>query len=466
VAQLFGMPMDFLGNLVNLGIAGYGTAKGALGGKDLPSPIGGLPGGSQWWEGLGRERGFITDEGEAKTPGGRIAAAGLQAIPSFIMGGPKGPQIPRALMGAATAGLGGGVGAEVAPEGFEQEGAVAGSILSGGRKLAKGSPGEQAARERLDKAYEQSRSIGIKPQPREMKVDKPQVKVQKAATDDLNMKEGDEITHDSMGAYRGRQWQAGIQPAIDAFDTLMPGGGKASNKLKTTFAFDREMRVLERESPETVKSALSDLQSKRMTAESLVNQIRRLRESATHTLSSGTATIEQVREARLQRKVAGAMEDMLEENIKGLGKPEIYKNFVEARKQMAKSFDYEAALDPYTGKLDARKFAALTDDKTLTGKAAALAETSKKFPQAVASPRVEDIDKMFTTRVTPMAITHPPAMGLHWLTQLADPLRANTAYQNIFVDPKAQLTPDQQRFMRALVGTQIAPQVTPRPQGE
>lgn len=47
--SILGLPMDTARNVANLGIAAYGTAKGALGSKDLPDVIPPQPLGSEWF---------------------------------------------------------------------------------------------------------------------------------------------------------------------------------------------------------------------------------------------------------------------------------------------------------------------------------------------------------------------------------------------------------------------------------
>ena len=94
-------------SIENLGIAGYGTIKGLMGGKDLPDLVdpASVPGTSASLENALRGAGAITPEHDPQTPGGSVADAALQAVPSIAYGGRMMPgQAAKAAGGAALAG--------------------------------------------------------------------------------------------------------------------------------------------------------------------------------------------------------------------------------------------------------------------------------------------------------------------------------------------------------------------------
>lgn len=78
-------------------------------------------------ERLMREKGIIGQSAEPRSAGQRIAAAGLQAIPSAILPGGPAKALPR--LGAA---IGGGVGGEVGRQIGGTPGQIAGSLAGGG----------------------------------------------------------------------------------------------------------------------------------------------------------------------------------------------------------------------------------------------------------------------------------------------------------------------------------------------
>lgn len=136
-ANLLGLGVDTMGNLANLGIAGYGFAKGELtGSADLPEPIdlSKQVGSSQWIkdriipqrlkptgrvdEIAGR---IVRDATGAALPAAGFARAAANPIASLAAAGGL----------SALASLGGEAGRSVAPEGYENVGDFAG-VLAGG----------------------------------------------------------------------------------------------------------------------------------------------------------------------------------------------------------------------------------------------------------------------------------------------------------------------------------------------
>ena len=62
---------------------------------------------------------------------------------------------------------------------------------------------------------------------------------------------------------------------------------------------------------------------------------------------------------------------------------------------------------------------------------------------------------MFTKRVSPMAVTHPPAVLAHQAPRLLDKLWMNPAGQQL-IDPRNKITPEQERLIRAIIAAQGA----------
>ena len=466
LAGLVGMPVDTARNVANLGIAGYGRVKGALGGKP-PDLIPPGPGSSEWFEGLGKKAGMIGPSAEPTSGPGKYAAAGLQALPSAMLGRPTAPQIPRAVTSAVTSGVGAQAGKDIAPEGYEQAGALAGSVIPGGPKMLKTpGAGERATAERKSQAFGQAKELGIPVPPREMNPDPVQQKIQNAAAKELKLPEGTELSPPILQDYRTAHYKQGYEPVMKD-----PG---LKGIIMPTPAFNRQIRTMKKEEeklrnefPGSVKDvgvqkALDDLLQPMglgFSADGAMAQIKRMREAATNNLSSPSANDDTIRLGLYQRKMATALDDLVESNVKQIGKPELITNFREARKAIAQSHDIESSLDPSTRRLDPRKLAILqTDGRPVSGQIKELADVAAAFPGAVQKPKDLSRDDMFTHRVTPMAVTHPTAMGAHFLARMGDPITTSKPYQELFVNPKNKLTPEQERLVRALIGEQSANQ--------
>jgi hypothetical protein len=56
---------------------------------------------------------------------------------------------------------------------------------------------------------------------------------------------------------------------------------------------------------------------------------------------------------------------------------------------------------------------------------------------------------MFTKKVSPMAVTHPPAVAAHQAPRLWDKAMMNPVGQ-FMIDPRGRLTPEQQQMLRYL----------------
>ena len=138
IAGLAGLPVDVTGQAVNLGIAGYGALKGALGGTppDLINPATQI-GGSQWIENLMRKGGVVTPASDPTSKAGQYAASALQMVPSAVVGKPTPAQLPGAIAGAAASGLGAQAGRDIGGEKYAMLGAMApGLAAQAARALA------------------------------------------------------------------------------------------------------------------------------------------------------------------------------------------------------------------------------------------------------------------------------------------------------------------------------------------
>lgn len=466
IAGLAGMPVDFATNVMNLGIAGYGVAKGALSGEP-PELIKPGIGSSQWFEEMGRKAGLITKDAEPETTGAKYVAAALQAVPSAMLGRPTVAQLPRAATTAITSGIGAQLGADVAPEGHAAEGAIIGSMLPGGRSMAKApSAGERATEAERARLFAEAKKLGIPIAPRLMKPDPSQQKIQNTVTAELKLPEGTPLTPGVLQNYRAAQYDAGWRPVINepALNGRIVPNATFDQALTAIAQDEARLRA---EFPQStrdvgVQAIVDDLRNPQrlpgnaFTVEGTMALIKRMREAATRNLSSSSATDDTMRLGFYQRKVAGALENLLEDNIAAIGKPELLNNFRDSRKAMAQAHTVEAALDPVTGKVNPKKLAALQSDKgTLTGGLKQVAEVTAGFPGAVKEPTN---DLIMTQRMSPWTLTHPPSVAAHLLTHMLDPITMSRPYQALLVNPQSKLTPAQERVVRLLIGTNVKQQ--------
>jgi len=398
---------------------------------------------------------MINPSAEPQSPAGRYAAAGLQALPSvFAGGGLQANQIPRALMGAATSGVAGQAAADIAgPE----WGAV-GAMLPGARgRVSPASAGERATLARQGEAFGKARELGIPIPPRELKVDKAQQKIQDAVNKQLKLPEGTELSPETLDAYRKSHYddyRAIIkEPALNGQITSSPTFKAEIRKIAT------EERELRQQFPNSVKDTglqqvLTDFVKPNYPVEGAMSQVQRLRESARNNLGSASATDDTRRLGLVQRRIANAMENLIGENVANVGKRELTANWQVARKAMAQAHDVESSLDPVTRKISTAKLSALqTEGQPLSGQLKKLSDVGGAFPGATKAPDKYG-DELFTKRGTPMAITHPEALGAHWMTRMWDPITTSGPAQKYMVDPRSRLTPEQEMRLRALLAGQ------------
>jgi hypothetical protein len=117
-----------------------------------------------------------------------------------------------------------------------------------------------------------------------------------------------------------------------------------------------------------------------LTGESLLKNIRVLRERARKTYNNKSSSIESLDIADTNLKVATELESMIENSITN---PKLLGEFRDARQKMARTYAYEGATDFNTGMVDVGKLARITaKDSNLTGDIAALGKVAGNFPEA------------------------------------------------------------------------------------
>ena len=91
-----------------------------------------------------------------------------------------------------------------------------------------------------------------------------------------------------------------------------------------------------------------------------------------------------------QRKAATAIEDLIDRKLTEAGKPELVKQWRDARRDIARTYDAEAAFNDVSGNFSARQLAKMYErDSPLSGGMRQVAKTARAFEGSM-----RDVDKM------------------------------------------------------------------------
>lgn len=167
---------------------------------------------------------------------------------------------------------------------------------------------------------------------------------------------------------------AGTFTTDDAFRKAIESAGNRSEKFAADF-------------PELVTKDVDNLLEKfankeSFDAQSALEAIKRLREAQRAGLKAFDDA-EKKAYAKVQGKVADALEGVVERNLEQTGALELLTSFRNARQTLAKVYDVEKALNKASGNVDAGKLAALLKkDRPLTGELRTIAEFAQQFPKA------------------------------------------------------------------------------------
>jgi hypothetical protein len=468
IAGVAGLPVDIARNALNLGIAGYGAVKGAMGGTppDLIQPG---PGSSQSFENLFRRMGSITPGAEPQSMAGRYAASALQMLPGAMMGRGTMAQVPARAAAGATSGLAGEAAGDILGEEYRGAGAM---LPAAGRLAKPPTTSERATAARQAEIFKTAKDNNIPIPPRAMKPDAAQQSIVDTVNKELKQPPGTDISPNTLKTFRSAY--AGDYEAVKKSPALANGVKPTPTFQARLQDIGQDVQKAKNNLPETFKSmgpVLSLLgeygygqmpggrgtlppRAQPIPADVAMRAIKKLRSDATTNLMNENP--EKVELGRVQRKLSLAIEDLIDEQLSKSPlstKDEIAK-WREARTAIAKSYDVESSLDPTTRKVSGSRLSQLlTEGRPLTGGLKDLAEVGGEFPEAMKSPRDQDY---FTHRVTPMAMTHPEAAATHWATRLWDPITLSKIYQSAFVDPAKKLSPEQQRLLRFTAAAQQA----------
>lgn len=180
--------------------------------------------------------------------------------------------------------------------------------------------------------------------------------------------------------------------AYDAVKDAIPGIMADEDYLATVRTLGRPgAEAAQRSFPKTTKNqAIIDLQDELSSVREFptsagVEIVKELRAQAGANLKAFNDP-SKLALGHAQKQAADAVDDLIERNLEKTGNAQLVTDYKAARQQIAKSYDVEAATNPATGNVDARKIAALgAKGKPLTGELDTIAKVAAAFPKAFQS---------------------------------------------------------------------------------
>lgn len=167
--------------------------------------------------------------------------------------------------------------------------------------------------------------------------------------------------------------QAGAFHADAHFAQALDQAGATSAAMRANF-------------PELVNNKVDDLISSLKSrptfdAQPTIEAIKQFRADA----ATNKAALDPAAKAmgRAQAKIAGALEDLIERNLKASGNAPLLDSYRAARQTLAKTYEVEKAINRTTGNVEANQLVkAMQKGKPLSGDLRAIAEFAARFPKA------------------------------------------------------------------------------------
>lgn len=206
------------------------------------------------------------------------------------------------------------------------------------------------------------------------------------AAQSLGLPEGEPITPESLKAVRAvaNEAYADVAKSVseikadEPFVKIIDGLGKRTSEASKAFPSlvnNTEIEAL----ADTLKGA------KAFSPEAGIELVRHLRADAS---ANRKAFSDPARMAlgKSQKQAAEAVDNLIERNLTAMDKPDLVHAYRDARQQLARTYDVEAALDP-AGNVSAHALAAkLKKGRPLTGPLRDIAEAGRNFPKATQNP--------------------------------------------------------------------------------
>jgi hypothetical protein len=94
-----------------------------------------------------------------------------------------------------------------------------------------------------------------------------------------------------------------------------------------------------------------------------------------------TASRQALKEAKSLRATAGTLEKVIDREAVKIGQPELLEALRQSRVALAKNFDVQRALNPYTGEVSAKAIGQIAGKKKVTDELSTIASFAKSFPK-------------------------------------------------------------------------------------
>lgn len=197
----------------------------------------------------------------------------------------------------------------------------------------------------------------------------------------LGLKPNAPLTEQILGNMRQQEGQA--------YAAIKNVGGKFNADQQFTQevgAIGQEMRQVAQEFPNSTKNSaienlLADLNLGSYSPNAILQKVRMLRADASANFKAFNDP-EKLALARAQRQAAEALDGLVERNLAAAGKADLSTAYQQARVNIAKLHDVEAALTP-GGHIDARVLAKIAENGRVTGELKTIADFAGNFPKAV-----------------------------------------------------------------------------------
>lgn len=398
---LAGLPADTVANVIDLGIAGYGTLKRAIGGQgtQMPDPLdrSKLPLTSAWIQDRARQ----TDAGRA------VIDAGAQDYPTLHAGGTAiGAAAARNPRAAVTAFSSGVAGHTVGERTGSPEAAMLASMapyapaaIRTGLPRPKITGPDVRAAHADDYVVPPAQSnptmtnkllegLAGKRNVQQATSLKNQEVTNSLARKALGLPEDAPLTPQTLEAVRRNAARAyepvrslGQMPADRQYiDDVLRLRQQAEN-------IARSFPDLDVNGAATIQKMVNGLLVADMDSSAVVDAVRTLRKGASANLSP-LAAADPARRALGQAQIgaADALEALLERQVAAAGRPDLVANLRAARTQIAKTYSVEAALNETTGNVSATKLGQqLSKGKPLSGELERIARFGRSFPKSAAT---------------------------------------------------------------------------------
>lgn len=289
---------------------------------------------------------------------------------------------------------------------------------------------------------------------------KNQRKINQAAAVDLGLPKTTELTRKVLDDIR----EESAAPYAEIKSIAKQAADKAADIRRTRFtASDPHERSIQMSDPKTVAElapldiqAAADIEGLRKAREEVKNGFRAWKQNG------DTKALESAENALV---LAKQIEDQIDAAAVSVGKSELVKQLADARQRIAKTYDYERALNTSSADISAPVLGQMLDrtpPRPLSGNAKAIADFNNAFPYAtkeMASTMMPGLTRT-EAMVTGMTLAggvgsgllagHPIVGAVAGLAPLAGPIKRqlvlSDSYQKMFPKyeaPKIDATPDE-----------------------